>query len=269
IFTAPQVCGTEWDFINSSIGHNTVTDVLWRFGDGSTSNQTNPTHNFPNPNTSGVWNYTVELVVTNEKTCKDSMTLQIDIHDIPDAQYGYTPIICENGYATFTDSSCVGNTTITNWDWTFGDGNTSTQQNPTHIYTTAGLYPVQLIITSGEGCKDTIQYTMDVGKVPAADFPLPDACGVEIHYADSTNDFGQPITNWNWDFGYGSTSNQQHPTHLFPANGQYNVTLIVTNSSGCADTISKVVTAYDKPVANFNSVSACPFNAIQLFDQST
>lgn len=269
IFTAPQVCGTEWDFINTSVGNTTVANVLWKFGDGTTSNQTNPTHIYPDPNTSGVWNYTVELVVTNEKTCKDSMTLQIDIHDIPKAEYGYTPIICENGFANFTDSSFVGNTTITNWDWTFGDGNSSTQQSPTHIYPTAGIYPVQLIVTSGFGCKDTIQYLMDVGKVPVADFPLPDACGVEITYTDATNDFGQPIVNWNWDFGDGGTSTLQNPTHLFPANGQYNVTFIVTNSSGCADTISKLVTAYDKPVANFNSVSACPFNAIQMFDQST
>lgn len=268
-FTAPQVCGNEWDFINTSIGNDSIISVEWRFGDNTTDTTFNGNYTYPDPNISGVWTYDVELLVTNENNCSDSMTVPIVLHDIPKADYNYTAIICEGSLASFTDSSFVGNENLASWEWDFGDGNNSTQEDPTHIYTTNGLYPVELIVTSDNGCKDTISYTIDVGKVPLADFPLPDACGVLIQYADSSEDYGQPITDWHWDFGDGSTSTDQHPSHLFPANGQYTVELIVTNSSSCADTVSKVVTAYDKPVADFSFDSACPFQEIDMFDQSS
>lgn len=269
VFTAPQVCGDSWSFTNSSIGNNTIVSNSWTFGDGSTSTLATPTHTFPDPNVTNVWNYNVQLVVTNDKACKDSLMIPITLFDIPVADYNFTPIICENGLANFTDSSFVGNTTITSWNWNLGNGNTSTLQNPTNIYATNGIYPVTLIVTTAQGCMDTITQNIDVGKVPAAEFPLPDACGVLITYADSTEDFGQPIVSWNWNFGDGSTSNIQHPIHLFPANGQYTVQLIATNSSGCADTVSKLVTAYDKPNADFSFDPACPGYPIQLYDQSS
>lgn len=268
-FTAPQVCGNEWTFLNNSFGNDTITAIDWDFGDNSTSNTADPVHIFPDPNQSGVWNYNVQLIVTNENNCTDTAVVPITIHDIPEADFGFPPVVCKNFAAPFTDSSFVGNENIANWSWDFGNGATAATQNTQHSFASSGIQPVQLIVESTNGCRDTIVQNIDVGEVPVADFPLPDACGVQIVFADSTDDFGQPIVSWAWDFGDGSGSNLQNPQHLFPANGQYNVELIVENSSGCADTVSKLVTAYDKPVADFSFVAACPFNTVNMTDQST
>jgi len=268
-FTAPQVCGNEWAFINNSVGNNVLTGIQWNFGDNTSSNDTNPVHVYADPNISGVWNYNVELITTNENNCSDTVVVPITIHDIPEADYNFPAVICENGIASFTDSSFVGNENLAAWNWDFADGSSSATQNPQHSFASSGIYPVQLIVESTNGCRDTIVQNIDVGEVPIADFPLPDACGVQIVFTDNTDDQGQPIVAWDWDFGDGSSSNLQNPQHLFPANGQYTVELIVENSSGCSDTVSKLVTAYDKPVADFSFVSACPQNPISMTDQST
>jgi PKD repeat protein len=151
---------------------------------------------------------------------------------------------------SFTDTS-DGN--IEAWHWDFGDGSTSIQQNPTHIYAANGAYDVTLLI-SGPGGSDELTYhqAILVYSPSQAEFsatPLYGTAPLEISFTDqSTGD----ITNWQWDFGDGSVSTAQNPIHLYSYPGSYTVILTVTGPGG-TDTVIKIryVNLYAPAIANF------------------
>ncbi|MCB9231535.1 MAG: PKD domain-containing protein [Bacteroidia bacterium] len=125
----------------------------------------------------------------------------------------------------FTDNSTG---TIINWKWNFGDGGTSTLQNPTHTYATSGNYQVCLIVTGTCG-PDTSCQTVTVScPVPTSAFSWI-SNGNQVNFTDqSTNS----PTVWNWDFGDGNTSALQNPTHTFATQGAFNVCLTTENDCG-------------------------------------
>jgi PKD repeat protein len=123
----------------------------WDFGDGGNSTEQNPSHTYE---ANGI--YTVTLTV-DDGTDTDDFSDEITIGTPPTA--GITAPegnITVNTSAQFTDASTKGDSNITSWSWDFGDGETSTDQNPTHNYTLVGTYTVTLIITDNDGFSDTV-----------------------------------------------------------------------------------------------------------------
>ncbi|HXG26927.1 MAG TPA: PKD domain-containing protein [Candidatus Binatia bacterium] len=137
----------------------------------------------------------------------------------------------------FTDASVGGPTT---WNWDFGDGGTSTAQNPTHAYLSAGTYTVILTVTNS-GDVDTRTRTgyITVGNpTPVADFTASTTTptvGQAVSFTDLSS--GSP-TAWAWTFGDGGTSTSRNPAHAYNTAGTYTVTLTVTSSSG-TNTVTK------------------------------
>ncbi len=149
----------------------------------------------------------------------------------PAAQFSGTPTSgCAPLTVNFTDAS-TGE--ITSWDWTFGDGGTSTAQNPTHVYTSAGTYTVSLTVT-GPGGSDTETKAnyITVYDVPVADFsgsPTSGYAPLTVYFTDLSS--GNPSA-WSWDFGDTGSSNQKNPVHTYTAAGLYTVTLTASNACG-------------------------------------
>ena len=133
----------------------------------------------------------------------------------------------------------------TSWQWDFGDGNTSTLQNPTHQYINAGTYQVTLIATNSFG-SDTVVNAVTVNTIVA-----------QIQFSGIMQ-VGQPISftcptpnalTWNWDFGDGFSSVLQSPVHTYAATGNYTVTLTITGAGGCTvqtDTLISIITGIDE-----------------------
>jgi gliding motility-associated-like protein len=145
----------------------------------------------------------------------------------------------------FTDLSSLG----ANWYWNFGDGATSTQQNPVHTYNTPGEYTVGLIVVTDSSCDDTlvIQNYIKVYGQPVADFTYSPSIG-KVY--DPTFMFDADYTYASsvyWNFGDGTESYSFPPvSHTFPGvEGTYTVTFILTNQHGCSDTITKVIQIID------------------------
>lgn len=119
----------------------------------------------------------------------------------------------------FTDTSTGG---PTSWLWDFGDGDTSTDQNPEHIYDTAGIYTVSLTIDGGADTKTVEDYTTVFIKSEFSATPLSGRKVLTVQFTDESK--GVP-TSWLWDFGDGTTSTEQNPEHAYVDSGKYTVLL--------------------------------------------
>ncbi|HWQ47583.1 MAG TPA: PKD domain-containing protein [Methanosarcina sp.] len=130
----------------------------------------------------------------------------------------------------FTDKS-IG--TPTKWKWNFGDGTTSTVQNPTHKYSKVGSYTVKLTATNAEGSNTATktEYIKVVTKPVAAFSAKPTSGKAPLTVAFTDKSTGIP-TKWKWNFGDGKTSTVQNPKHQYLQEGKYKVTLTVTNAAG-------------------------------------
>lgn len=144
-FTSSATGGTV-DFTSSGATQN--TDYMWDFGDGNTSTQANPQHTY------AVLDTTYNVCLTATASCGDSTSCQsIDVCEVMTADFSHTVLGLD---ATFTDLTTG---VPTSWNWDFGDGNTSTMQNPTHSYADEGPYTVTLTTTNYCGDSSTVSYT--------------------------------------------------------------------------------------------------------------
>lgn len=225
----------------TDITTGTPTSWFWTFGDGNTDTVQNPNHSYAAAGT-----YTVCLISTNpcgvDTICD---TINVTQCIVPVAAFGDTATLLS---VNFTDSSTIN---PTSWLWSFGDGNTSTQQNPNHSYANPGTYTVCLIATNVCGSDTICSQVTVVCPTPGVLFG-DSISGTVVFFTDSSS--GSP-TSWVWDFGDGNSSIQQNPNHFYTNPGQYTVCLIATNSCG-SDTICRTLAVgCTPPAAAFNSTS--------------
>ena len=161
--------------------------------------------------------------------------------------YGDAPLT-----VNFTDLS-YGD--ITSWEWDFGDGNTSTEQNPDNEYLQGGFYTVKLKVV-GSGSSDSITKLdyINVNFVePTADFvgtPTSGEAPLEVTFTDLSAD---SVNTWNWDFGDGGTSNFQNPVYVYNDAGTYNVSLTVEGPGGSNEMTKTdyIQVLFAAPIADF------------------
>jgi len=155
----------------------------------------------------------------------------------------------------FTDKSTG---TPTSWNWDFGDGTNSQDQNPIHTYTSAGNYNVTLKVNNanGETSKTGTITVLQNSELPVADFGTNATQG-SAPLAIQFTDLSQKAVSWNWDFGDSSSSTDQNPVHVYENPGDYNVNLTVSNENGTASkTLGIKVLEAEKegfPVADFST----------------
>ena len=243
------------DFSDNTLG---AISWNWDFGNGNTSNLQNPTEVF-----TSMGNYTISLIVTDFNMCSNTLvSTNYIVVDKPIADFSAVTLGgCNPFNATFSDLS-ASNQTIMDWSWNFGDGNTSNSQSPNHLYNTSGFYDVSLYITDDNGCisNKTINSYIQVADPPQADFvaaPLITCAGTSVNFSDLSTTT-TIIDSWFWDFGDGTTSANQNPSHSYSIVGNYGITLI-TSTLGCSDTfvISNYIEVIE-PTAFFTPIFNCP-----------
>ena len=245
-------------FSNSS--SSSAVSWLWDFGDGATSSLQNPTHVYATAPTSDI-----TLTITDANGCKAVRTKT-------NITYFYTDFWatgtegCGPLYLEFMDASSNAN----QWLWNFGDGTTSTLQNPPHTYLNNGNYTVTLFSGSVDGCLDTMVYSPIIITNPVANFVSanPTNCPPALV---SFTDLSIDAVLWLWDFGDGSSSINQHPGHVYNISGSYTIKLIVTNSMGCSDTLIRPnYIEIPGPITNFSisANQACVQSQLQFSDLS-
>ena len=182
-------------------------------------------------------------------------------HPTPNANFNLGNSVNNCGLTiNFNNTSSMSSGTITTYNWNFGDGSTSSLENPTHTYSNPGTYSVTLIVGSPHGCYDTTMNVVTVNPQPTVVFNFNNSCQLApISFTENSNIQQGTINQWNWNFGDGSTSSNSNPTHIYLNPGTYSVNLTVTSNFGCTASQTQLVTIYDKPIANYitNQTSAC------------
>ena len=249
------------DFEDISITNNSIVNWQWDFGDGGASYLQNPIYDYSNDG-----NFSVSLLVTDINGCQSLSTQLnlIDVYELPVADFNADiPFSCNpTELVTFTNIT----TGSADYIWSFGDGSSSVLENPTYNYA-AGVYSVSLLAKVGT-CIDTLVKTnyIEVGSELYSDFitDINSGCqGMEVNFTDITTN--SPDT-WFWDFGDGSTSNLQNPTHNFLITGDFDITLTTSKGGQCTDiqTFYNVIQVYANPnvqiTADTTYGCSSPFN---------
>ena len=263
------------------------TTFNWQFGDGTSSVEQYPVHLYPQQG-----EYFVTLSAYND-VCGDMIYEDVvyvwdttnfepcfaDYYYMLDSADTYTVHFFDASYAEYG---------ITSWLWEFGDGITSSEQNPVHTYNEEGQYLVTLTIESADICSSTIENYVWVGDDPW----YPDPCQALFYTEYDYNDFltahfvdlswggnsgngqgnGNEILAWQWEFGDGDGSAEQNPSHTYAEEGEYLVSLTIYTDS-CTSTFEEVV--YMEDWGNHGDCQAFFFpefdstaTAVQFYDLS-
>ena len=249
---------------NSTISSGNVSGWYWSFGDGGSSNQQNNFHEYSAPGS-----YTITLVATSDKGCSDTLSKNAVVYPVPDAIFS-TQNVCSGSTTSFIDSSGIAGGNINSWNWSFGDNTNSSLQNPSHQYNSSGTYAVQLIVTSGFGCSDTMTQSANVFPMPVADFSSSNVCfNNRTNFFDQSQIAGGGNFSYTWNFGDGSTDTISNPQHQFNTTGIFNVSLNIISANGCSASITRPVNVYALPVAGFTSGDVCLYSQTIFTDHSS
>lgn len=233
------------DLSTTSAGTN-LASWLWNFDDGTPLFYGQDAYH----QYDGAGTYNVSLLITNTDGCIDDITIPVDV------------LALELNF--LADSVCLTNATpfenIANeptvlWEWDFGDGNTSVEENPSHTYGYPGVHEVTFYAETEEGCSDEVKKFVYVKNNPSTAFNSDKYRGCAplcINFLDySYADLG--IGQWEWDLAE-SSSNAENPSYCYDKPGIYDIFLKSTSVEGCVDSArwDSMIHVFPNPTANFS-----------------
>ncbi|OQP40763.1 hypothetical protein A4H97_14180 [Niastella yeongjuensis] len=260
------------NFTDASTGNPDTWE--WDLGNGTISNYQHPSITYFNP---GV--YTIKLTVKKGANSATVIKTQyINAYASPVIDFTQSATIgCFPLNVAFTNQSNPGSGTASSFLWDFGDGTTSTQENPIHTYTSTGQYNISLKSVNSNGCTGSVTRVkaIDIQTGVKASFTVGGAanCSVPATLSFTNTSTGTGTLSYTWDFGDGSQSTLRDPVHTFTAAGHYTVKLVLKNNTGCTDTYintnvevganeakftAPAISCVNVPVTFFNTTAATP-----------
>jgi len=269
--TAPLV--VKFSSAGSTDSDGTIVSQSWAFGDGATSTDANPSHTYTTAGT-----FAAVLTVTDDEGAKNSATVSIVVSPAPT---GNQPPVAKatatptSGPAPLTVKfSSLGSSdsdgTIASQSWNFGDTQTSTEANPSHIYTAAGTYSAVLTVTDSAGAKATSTVSIVVSAPPAGNqppvakasaTPTSGTAPLTVKFSSAGSaDAEGPLASTSWNFGDNTpVSTEANPSHVYTAPGTYSAVLTVTDSAGAKATSSVSIVVSAVPPAGGEAVDVSSF----------
>jgi PKD repeat protein len=252
ISPAPKQCfkGNAFTFTNASSTNSSPLTYDWSFGDGNTSTATSPSKSYALADS-----FKVRLIATTPEGCKDTISKYVTVY--PSPQMGFSindsDQCFKNHNFIFTNTTSLASGSKTNY-WTFGDGTSSSQNDPSKIYSSYGNYTVKLKVISDKGCSDSISKQVLVYAMPKAKFSVNDSdqC-FKNHNFVFTNNSSIPVgsNTYQWQFGDSTVSLSVSPSKQYAYSNAFNIKLIAFSDHNCTYTTSKIVYVYSMPKANF------------------
>lgn len=159
-----------------------------------------------------------------------------------------------NNLFNFTNTTTIAAGTM-QYSWDLGDGTTSTAVHETHSYALPGTYTVKLVVTSDQGCKDSVSIPVIVNASPVAGFGVDKAqqcfAGNQFIFTN-TSTLSPGTLQYNWELGDGTQETTRDVTHAYSAPGSYSVRLLVSSEKGCTDDSVFNIVVDPSPVAGFS-----------------
>lgn len=252
---------------NATPSIGTITSRTWLFDDGTTANTQTVNHAF-----TPYGSHKISLSVQNSKGCNSKpYSKTITISPKPVAGF-FPPTICRGVNGAFTNNSTIADGTQGQftYKWDFGDGNTASTSQPSHSYTNAGNYPVKLIVTSNNGCIDSLTKTFAVSDYPVVDFQVltTNFCGnLPLQIKDNSSvqygnldaikiywDASQPTFTQVNSPASGAVYTHNYPTFGYTNSLQVTLKLQVFSSGQCYTEKSGVTVLFASPKLVFSAV---------------
>lgn len=241
---ADQCFGVPVTFVNnSSIPSGSIVGHDWHFGEEQQgSAEAAPVHLYGE-----YGEYQVSLTVLSALGCADSLTRTVEIYPLPIPDFMVYPdsFGCEPLEVVLLDLSTVPlPRQIVQWNWSLGDGSTTQEPQPEHVYVTHGFYDVGLTVVTSDGCTDsTFQpNAIAVHPNPIAGFSTaPERISIFVPQV-SVTDQSVGSSEWHYDFGDLMSSELQNPVHRYSDTASYLIRQVVFNEFGCTDTAFNLVT---------------------------
>jgi len=247
-----------------------IVSWLWTFGDGGSSTQQHPSHAYTQ-----LGQYDVQLITEGAEGCRDTLFMPNFIEVLPSPEpailatdtFGCVPF---SGQLT---SLTPGHPTpISFWDWNLDQGNTSSAENPPFTYTEGGQYEVRLTLTDAAGCQGDTSFTLTAWSLPEPAFVASDSFGCAPFSINLTHATPSPLISLSWDMGNGDTLSGNAPTYTYQQDGIFGISLTVTDTNGCQQTVAKEPYIHlSHPVADFTVFEdlICPGDPVSFTDAST
>ncbi len=195
--------------------------------------------------------YTVTLIANPGFVCADTAYATVGIFPTLIGGYSFSAG-CSGRPVVFSDTSVSTQAGIIDfWSWDFGDGGSSSEQNPQYEYDDGGTYTVTFIVGTDKGCRDTIVQVVNVTPGPKADFESEDICQDQDAIFNNLSSISSgTIVSWLWSFGNGVESEEESPVYFYPEPGTYEVVLVATSDNGCTDTASVLLLVGEVPITD-------------------
>ena len=225
-----HICGIP---VTVNVANQTpdAVDYLWTFGDGSTPTVTNnPIHTYTQAG-----DFQVVLTAMNSFGCQDTANQVFPAYIEPVADFTFDPAIgCAPLQVSFESFS--SGVTSAHWQFSDGEGSDSLEQ-VAHTFWQAGQYGALLVVSHRDVCFDSLALTnvITVLPSPTANFAFAENLPAPPSGSFTFTDLSVNAMQWEWDFGDGGHSDQQHPEHRYYSNGLKTVTLTVTSANACTD----------------------------------
>lgn len=262
IFTMDVVSGCsplEVSFENSSLQSDYY---FWNYGDGTSSDTSDVTHAHTFVNlTDSVVTFEIELTAFSDDGCQDTFSSSIVVFPQPTASFEYPENSCSPQDITFINTSLNADL----FSWNFGDGNTSSVESPTNLYSNntpnETTYIVCLDIGTSMGCTGSVCNNIVIYPSPTAGFTMGEieACSPEPLQLLNTSS-GADFYEWVYDDGTNSNTNDLFHEHLFENNStnqvEYEIMLVASTVGGCSDTLTQIFTLNPGITVQFSSESS-------------
>lgn len=267
-FTINQAnpCATSVLFTdNSSVASGSIVSYQWDTGNGGSSTAQSYTQNY------AIGSCSVNLVCTSDMGCKDTIQKPLSVSPAPTIAFSGSNV-CAGANSVFTNNSGIASGSIVSYSWQFGDGSTSSQNQPQHAYAGQGTYNVTLTAISDKNCPGSGTQTVSVFPLPTVAFSAANVCdGTSMNFNNASSVPVGSITNYLWDFTSDGTPDNttQSPSNLYASAGSYTAQLTAITDHNCIGTHTVLVTVYPNPVAQFTLSNVCEGIAMTFTNQST
>jgi PKD repeat protein len=201
----------------------------------------------------------VQLAVTSDKGCADTVMQQANILPTPDVQYSVSDACAGDQVQFINNTAFNGSVGNLNYNWVFGDQSGSSNPSVTHTYDTLGEYETSLRVRSNDGCVDTATQQVTINGLPEPDFTFENTCDPRAVDLTNTTGFGGDTSNldYTWDLE-GNSVNVEEAVYTFSNAQTYQVELEATNTNGnCVETITKDVEVKPQATAEFSVADIC------------